>query len=280
MQMIVLSKRQNNTPEDHPATFTANSSGPLWKNLSQLQIPDIMGRISGMQQPQELYEYYAEIVSLLGFDRSEMLIDSGRSKYAPHRMISHIVDGGVQYSDICEGSSPASDDRFLQYCQHNSSSRMWVASSLSGSDVWQEYTLASSVSTGIYKKIVLAIPCHRQFHQSCAVKLLSEDVSAEFARSLSRITPLLCYITPFVTEAIFKRSETGPKQLATNLLTEREINVLHFLGLGYKIADVSRTLDISPNTVCSHTRSIHKKLQVKNRTQAIRKAVDLGLISV
>ncbi len=60
-------------------------------------------------------------------------------------------------------------------------------------------------------------------------------------------------------------------------LSRREIEVLHELCKGKSNKEISESLYISVNTVRSHLLSIYNKLDVKNRTQAVKKAVNLNL---
>ena len=59
-------------------------------------------------------------------------------------------------------------------------------------------------------------------------------------------------------------------------LTDREIAVLQQLFTGLRNAEIARRLHISAKTVDHHISSILAKLEVQNRTQAVRRAVDLG----
>lgn len=63
-------------------------------------------------------------------------------------------------------------------------------------------------------------------------------------------------------------------------LSEREREVLFHTMLGRANREISEQLIISEETVKSHTKSIMSKLQVGNRTQAVVKALAIGLVSV
>ncbi|HKH12822.1 MAG TPA: PAS domain S-box protein [Rubrobacter sp.] len=67
-------------------------------------------------------------------------------------------------------------------------------------------------------------------------------------------------------------------ELALGSLTLREKEVLLRLALGDTNRRISATLFISPNTVRSHVQNITVKLGVENRTQAARRAIELGLL--
>jgi len=61
-------------------------------------------------------------------------------------------------------------------------------------------------------------------------------------------------------------------------LTEREQQVLVLLAAGASTKAIARRLDLSPNTIKTHTRHVFEKLGVRNRTEAAARARDLGLL--
>ena len=61
-------------------------------------------------------------------------------------------------------------------------------------------------------------------------------------------------------------------------ISKREFDVLRLLGQGLSNQEIADKLFVSMNTVKTHTSRIFEKLEVKNRTQAIIKAKEKGLI--
>lgn len=61
-------------------------------------------------------------------------------------------------------------------------------------------------------------------------------------------------------------------------LTERESDLLKLLAEGLSNEEISQRIYISLNTTKWHLKSIFGKLAVGNRTQAVARARDLGLI--
>ena len=65
---------------------------------------------------------------------------------------------------------------------------------------------------------------------------------------------------------------------AASLLSAREIEVLSLIAEGKSNQEISQKLFLAVNTVKRHAYNIYAKLDVKNRTQAVTKGRELGLI--
>jgi DNA-binding CsgD family transcriptional regulator len=63
-------------------------------------------------------------------------------------------------------------------------------------------------------------------------------------------------------------------------LTQRELEVLQLLTEGATNGEISGRLFISPKTTKNHLASIFQKLDVTNRTQALVRAVVMGLVCI
>jgi DNA-binding CsgD family transcriptional regulator len=63
-------------------------------------------------------------------------------------------------------------------------------------------------------------------------------------------------------------------------LTQRELEVLQLLAEGTTNSEISARLFISPKTTKNHLAAIFQKLDVTNRTQALVRAVVMGLVSI
>jgi len=63
-------------------------------------------------------------------------------------------------------------------------------------------------------------------------------------------------------------------------LSERELEVLALAGKGYTNKAIGVQLGISDRTVQGHLAKVYSKLQAGSRTEAVMKAVSLGLITV
>jgi LuxR family maltose regulon positive regulatory protein len=70
-------------------------------------------------------------------------------------------------------------------------------------------------------------------------------------------------------------AESHPGLIAP--LTKSELRVLKLLPTS-SYMQIASTLYISHNTVKTHIRAVYQKLGVASRSEAIRRAVDLGLL--
>ncbi|MBI4376158.1 MAG: response regulator transcription factor [Elusimicrobia bacterium] len=77
----------------------------------------------------------------------------------------------------------------------------------------------------------------------------------------------------------------GLRQMSVNgqgspvALTKTEIKALVFLGNGLSNKEIASKMDCSVKTIKNHLNAIFQKLDVSNRTEAVVKGIELGLIS-
>jgi DNA-binding NarL/FixJ family response regulator len=62
------------------------------------------------------------------------------------------------------------------------------------------------------------------------------------------------------------------------LLTDREREVLHLIAAGSTNREIAERLFLSPHTVKEHTSAVYRKLQARNRAEAVQLAQRIGLL--
>jgi LuxR family maltose regulon positive regulatory protein len=67
-------------------------------------------------------------------------------------------------------------------------------------------------------------------------------------------------------------------QIRESDLTEREIEVIALVQKGATNEEIASILEISHGTTRNHLSDVYRKLKVKNRTQAIKRCIELGLL--
>ena len=70
----------------------------------------------------------------------------------------------------------------------------------------------------------------------------------------------------------------NPNGRAALGLSDRELEVLHELAAGRSNKEIAARLHVSPNTVKTHVARVLDKLDARRRTEAIRRARELGLL--
>jgi DNA-binding NarL/FixJ family response regulator len=63
------------------------------------------------------------------------------------------------------------------------------------------------------------------------------------------------------------------------LLSGREREVLDFIAAGATNREIAERLHLSPHTVKEHTSGLYRKLEARNRAEAVQRAQRLGLIA-
>ena len=63
-------------------------------------------------------------------------------------------------------------------------------------------------------------------------------------------------------------------------LTERELEVLRYLALGWDVPNIAREMGLSPHTVRNHSTNLRRKLDVRSSLEAVMAAVRLGVLSL
>jgi DNA-binding NarL/FixJ family response regulator len=87
-------------------------------------------------------------------------------------------------------------------------------------------------------------------------------------------------LAPTVTERLtaLALGQSGPANAGAGGLNEREREVLQLLAQGARNKEIAARLFIATKTVEYHLSNIYSKLNVSNRTEAVRAAIERGLV--
>lgn len=119
--------------------------------------------------------------------------------------------------------------------------------------------------------------------RSGAKGYLLKDVSLEsLVNAIEKVHAGETLVQPAITERILK----GLSSLATNQeepalaeeLSPKELEVLRLMAGGYSNREISTAIHKSEGTVKNQVSSILDKLRVRDRTQAVLRAINLGLL--
>jgi DNA-binding NarL/FixJ family response regulator len=112
---------------------------------------------------------------------------------------------------------------------------------------------------------------------------LLKDISLErLAEAIRVVAAGGTLIQPAVTERVLRAAlDAGcefPSLDPPDPLTEREIEVLRLLTGGYNNREIADGLGVAEGTVKNHISSILSKLGVRDRTRAVLKGLEMGLL--
>ncbi len=119
--------------------------------------------------------------------------------------------------------------------------------------------------------------------RSGARGFLLKDVSIEtLADTIRKVVRGETVIRPAITEKIINRIKNTEYDFESSdnpeKLTPRELEVLRLMAGGYNNKEIASVLCISDGVVKNHTSNIFFKLGVRDRTRAVLKGLELGLI--
>jgi two-component system response regulator DegU len=101
--------------------------------------------------------------------------------------------------------------------------------------------------------------------------LVKDGSVSEVVRAVREVAAGRAIVHPQVTHTVIAQFQ---ERYATNdswreILTEREMEILHQLKYGKSNEEIAEALHITPKTVKNHISSILSKLEVTDRTQAV-----------
>ena len=89
-------------------------------------------------------------------------------------------------------------------------------------------------------------------------------------------------VQPMVTQRLLSGLERMHNEFASldqpDPLTERETEILRLMAGGYSNKEIANSLNVAEGTVKNHVSNILSKLGVRDRTRAVLKAFELGMV--
>ncbi len=112
---------------------------------------------------------------------------------------------------------------------------------------------------------------------------LLKDVSLEqLVNAIKTVADGGSLVQPGLTDRLLRGVSTLENKFASleepDPLTERETEILRLMSGGYSNKEIARSLDVAEGTVKNHVSNILSKLGVRDRTRAVLKALELGLV--
>lgn len=120
--------------------------------------------------------------------------------------------------------------------------------------------------------------------------LLKDGTTDDFTTAIKQLLAGGSPISPAIARHVLKRltATQDPLEFVTpppmedhdTQLTDREVDILQAVGMGFTYAEIASDKRISYHTVSTHVKNVYRKLEVHSRTEAVMEAVKLGLIRV
>jgi DNA-binding NarL/FixJ family response regulator len=94
-------------------------------------------------------------------------------------------------------------------------------------------------------------------------------------------------MSPPVSRLVMGRARRSSSQMAavrpptvnvTDIVTDRQREILNLLANGHSYDDIGTALDLSVNTVRSHVRMLYERLGVSTKVEAVVVALELGIV--
>lgn len=143
-----------------------------------------------------------------------------------------------------------------------------------------------SIMEGDARQRVLMLTMHaeidlvRKSLKAGAVGYLTKDATFdEVLTALHMANNGDVIISPEFAQALLHEADSTPVN-QTSTLSEREMEVLQLLADGRSTPEIATTMFISQKTVKNHLASIYEKIDARDRTQAVIRAVKLGIIKI
>lgn len=109
--------------------------------------------------------------------------------------------------------------------------------------------------------------------------------AGELGQALDAVRHGGAYLTPLAASralrSLSRRSATHARATSVaDMTTAREREILELLARGLPAREIARRLGISERTVNAHVGHIYRRLGVRNKVDAIREGMRLGLVEV
>jgi two-component system response regulator NreC len=110
--------------------------------------------------------------------------------------------------------------------------------------------------------------------------IVKRAVESELLNAIRAVSLGDLYVHPTMTRALLKDMSILPaaEETLVEVLTPREVEVLHLIALGYTNGQIAKELSLSVRTVESHRANLMGKLNLRSRVELVRYATDHGLL--
>lgn len=247
-----------------------------------LQMGAFSERLSQLQTSDEIKDLILETIEPMGFGNFAYHIiqtpdvDNVRTKQAygissyPDQWTRHYIANGY-----------VNDDPVIAKVYESKAPFIW-ADSISGEELSrkQRKLLEDAMSIGVANG--LTIPLQSRAGETASLSLIPGRMSAEdlhAPETINAVHLMAEYVHGRAARIVIEEALTNSSKRRKTLLSPREAEALTWVARGKSTWEISRILEISEKSVEFYLESCKHKLQATNRTQAVVKAIVLGIIT-
>lgn len=110
--------------------------------------------------------------------------------------------------------------------------------------------------------------------------LLKDTPPADLFSAVRDVAAGKTLIPPEILARLTQVIQQGGPGIQEEPLTERELEILQLIAKGHSNKEIAAALFISDNTVKTHISNLFEKLGVRDRTEAVTKALRLGWLEL
>jgi DNA-binding CsgD family transcriptional regulator len=251
-------------------------------NARGLRIGEFSERLSGLHTTEAIRDLVIDVMEPLGFSHFAYHIiqtpdvDNVRTKQAhgissyPDQWTRHYVANGY-----------VNDDPIIAKVYEKKTPFVWAdVISIDDLSKKQRKLLDDAGSMGISNG--LTIPLQSRAGETASLSLIPGKMSAEILHApetINQVHLMAEYLHGWAARIVMEEALTNSSKRRRSLLSPRESEALTWVARGKSTWEISRILDLSEKSVEFYLDSCKHKLQATNRTQAVVKAIVLGLIS-
>lgn len=117
----------------------------------------------------------------------------------------------------------------------------------------------------------------RAFRAGAKGYIMKQEASESVVTAIRQVRSGGIYASKKMTDQILSRFVEGPGDSAETplrTLTDRELEVFHFIGEGLSISEIGVRLHLSVKTIGTYRERIKEKLNLKNSTELLRYALN------
>jgi DNA-binding NarL/FixJ family response regulator len=109
--------------------------------------------------------------------------------------------------------------------------------------------------------------------------VLKQSAPSELINAIRVVTSGKSYLDPTVTQNVvnnFAGAAPALRGVGTNILSDREVEILRLIAWGYSNKEIAARLDLSVKTIEAHKANSMKKLNMNNRMDIVKFALLQG----